>query len=219
MAEPLRAKPSGSAFGGLDDDLLPAIDRIVRRANASPSRISRVAVSAGPGGYTGLRVACAAAKMIALARGGACDCVRVRSAHSALVGTWAGLNAAESSVVAVMLASKGETSWCEVYQVEHTDPVAARAIAEPRLIDASNVPELLALSVSHVIGDRYVPASIRGAVCARGIPMHAPRFDAIGVLKLAVSGSGGDPEALNPIYPREPDAVTLWRQRHPPTAR
>jgi hypothetical protein len=43
-----------------EDDLMPAIDRLFRAAGASPKDIRRVAVSAGPGGFTGLRSAIAA---------------------------------------------------------------------------------------------------------------------------------------------------------------
>ena len=43
------------------DELLPAIERILRDAGASPHDISRVAVSTGPGSFTGIRVGIATA--------------------------------------------------------------------------------------------------------------------------------------------------------------
>lgn len=45
---PLKDKPTASR-------LLPALDFLVRDAGADKRSISRVAVSAGPGGFTGLR--------------------------------------------------------------------------------------------------------------------------------------------------------------------
>ena len=67
--EPLRPSRQNApgaprtGHGGQDDDLMPAIDRLFRRRAARPSDLSRVMVSVGPGGYTGLRIACAVGKM------------------------------------------------------------------------------------------------------------------------------------------------------------
>jgi tRNA A37 threonylcarbamoyladenosine modification protein TsaB len=70
--------------GRNEDDLLPAIDRACRRAGIAARQIARVGVSVGPGGYTSLRVACAAGKMIAEAVGALC--VPVSSAAVAALG-------------------------------------------------------------------------------------------------------------------------------------
>src|SRR5262245_58553079 len=55
-----------------DDDLVPSIDRVFRRAGCSPGEIGLVGVSIGPGGFTSLRIAIAAAKMICEATGSRC---------------------------------------------------------------------------------------------------------------------------------------------------
>src|SRR6185295_10090138 len=87
-------------------DLLPAIDRLFRRAGLSPAdlRGGAVAVSAGPGGFTGLRIAIAAAKMLA-------ETLQVR-----LIGVPSALVAAEAHAgegpIIVALACKNETFWC-----------------------------------------------------------------------------------------------------------
>ena len=46
--------------------LLPAIDHLLTQSHASLSQISAIAVSAGPGSYTGLRVGLAVAKGLAM---------------------------------------------------------------------------------------------------------------------------------------------------------
>ncbi|KAF0243770.1 MAG: hypothetical protein FD180_3093 [Planctomycetota bacterium] len=49
--------------------LVPALDRILRKAGIAPKELGLVAVDVGPGSYTGVRVGVAAARMLALAVG------------------------------------------------------------------------------------------------------------------------------------------------------
>src|SRR6185503_7170285 len=86
-----------------DDDLLPAIDRLMRRASASPRDLAAVGVSIGPGGFTGLRIAISTAKMFAEALGA--QLVAVPSALVAAEGH------SGKSPFLVGLASKGESCW------------------------------------------------------------------------------------------------------------
>lgn len=51
------------------DDLVPAIDRLLRRHGLAPRDLGAVAVSIGPGGFTGLRLAVTTAKMFAFTLG------------------------------------------------------------------------------------------------------------------------------------------------------
>ena len=50
-------------------DLVPAIDAVFRRHGASPRELGAVYVSLGPGSFTGLRIAVATARMLALTTG------------------------------------------------------------------------------------------------------------------------------------------------------
>lgn len=52
-----------------DDDLMPAIQRLFLNSPWPPSSLSHVYLSIGPGGFTGLRVATATAKMLAFSLG------------------------------------------------------------------------------------------------------------------------------------------------------
>lgn len=54
---------------GRGDDFLVRIDEICRQAGVTPRQISAVAVGAGPGSFTGLRIGMATAKGIAFAAG------------------------------------------------------------------------------------------------------------------------------------------------------
>src|SRR5687767_12602677 len=48
-----------------DDDFMPAVDRLFHRMKLTPEDLQAVGVSIGPGGFTGLRIAVSAAKMLA----------------------------------------------------------------------------------------------------------------------------------------------------------
>lgn len=60
--------------------LLPMIDRVVRQADISPADIGLVAVTAGPGSFTGVRIGMSTAKGIAFGCG--CEIVPVSSLES-----------------------------------------------------------------------------------------------------------------------------------------
>jgi len=67
-AEPL-ALESESMERGHAEALLPLVERVVARVEGHFSALDRVAVTIGPGSYTGLRVGIAAARAIGLAAG------------------------------------------------------------------------------------------------------------------------------------------------------
>jgi tRNA threonylcarbamoyladenosine biosynthesis protein TsaB len=57
------------AAAGASSALLPAVDGVVRGAGREPGEVTAVAVGAGPGSFTGLRIAAATAKGIVAALG------------------------------------------------------------------------------------------------------------------------------------------------------
>ena len=197
--EPVRP----SSRGGHDDDLMPAIDRLFKRAGVDPrsGTLGRVAVSIGPGGYTSVRVACAAGKMIAEACGA--RCVGVPSAGVVLESMPA---EARSGAVAVALAGKNDSAWVQVF--------AEGAEGGPgRLMTAADVPKLFGAGVRMIVADRFLPAPLRAAAMSAGMEFREPVFDAAACLRLGARLPAVDPVELVPIYPREPDAVTLWRAK------
>ncbi len=189
--------------GGHDDDLMPAIDRLFRRLGVSPGSgdLERVAVSAGPGGYTSVRVACAAGKMIAEATGA--RCVRV---ESSLVALHSAPERVRRGHVCVLMASKGASAWGRVF---------ASGVAEGPggVIDARGLELLVDRGVGAVIADEHMPKEMREVADRRGVEMIPAAYRAEACARLGVEGEPIDPMDLLPIYPREPEAVTLWRAR------
>ena len=196
-----QVRPSGR--GGHDDDLMPAIDRLFRGGNITPrgGTLARVAVSIGPGGYTSVRVACAAGKMIAEASGA--KCVAVPTASVAIESL---TDHGQRAHIAVALAGKGETAWVQVFD--------AGIAAQPgRIITAADIGGLNASGVRLLIADSFLPAPMRAAAEQFGWTIVPPIFDAAACLRVGARLPALDPADLVPLYPREPDAVTLWRAR------
>jgi tRNA A37 threonylcarbamoyladenosine modification protein TsaB len=191
--------------GRNEDDLLPAIERACAAAAVRADHIRLVAVSIGPGGYTSLRVACAAGKMIAAAVGAACVGVptplavaRSRSAQS---------DGADARV-GVILAGKDRSAYLTIMPRGGWRPGTLLPLG--KLVTAADFPTD---AIDRVIGDRHIPAEIAALLAARGCQVLPPRFSASACLELASALPETNPVHLVPFYAREPDAVTLWRQR------
>jgi tRNA threonylcarbamoyladenosine biosynthesis protein TsaB len=182
-----------------DDQLMLAIDRVTRRAGATPRDLARVAVSAGPGGFTAVRIAVMAAKIIAEATGA--DCVPIPTAM---------IVARRRPVLpagpfAVALASKGATTYAATFDDR------GEVLGPGRLITAEDLPTL---RIRLLIADRFLPEAIRVAAVGMGIDICAPVFDPVACLEIGRAATGVDPAYALPIYPREPEAVTKWRALH-----
>lgn len=180
-----------------DDDLMPAIDRVCRAAGVRPADLGAVVVSIGPGGYTGLRIAVTTARFIAEATGAAC--IGVPTAEVA-----AGAAARDGRPFAVALASKGEHAFVTPFDAQ------GRPTAAGRVLDAGGVG---VLGLPRLIGDGFLPESMREMASASGISVEPLVLGASCLLRTAAGRESVDPSRLLPLYAREPEAVRLWRAR------
>ena len=191
-----------------DDDLIPCIDRLCRRAGVTPPQIRCVAVSVGPGGYTALRVAVAAAKLIAESSGA--TTIAVPTAVAVALAT----PRSDTRPFGVALAGKSDSSFITAFDPSWPgDNAQPLHLPEGRLVAADG---LAALAIATLIADEHLPAALREQSTRLGIEILAPVFSPAAVLQAAGRLPATDPVQLLPLYAREPEAVTLWRQRHPP---
>jgi tRNA threonylcarbamoyladenosine biosynthesis protein TsaB len=194
---------------GHAEALLPMIDRVIAAAGAAPAGLTAVAVSTGPGGFTGIRAGIAAAQGVALA------------ARAPLIGI--------SSFAAVAITIEtGDTvslvaldSRREDFYVQFFGPGG-----EPRGAPAAILPERLSTYVADAIGE--TPLRIAGDAAAEAaaalsgrariavLPSTAP--DARGVLAAAARSLDGALGVARPLYLRPPD-VTVAKSRRPVGAR
>jgi len=192
------SEPLSSIRGGRDD-LHPAIERLRARTGRGPDRLASVAVSVGPGGYTGLRVAVSAAALIA-----ECAGIGVVELPTALVA--ARSVPLDSAPRGIVLASKGDTCHLSVQPDQHT--------LEDRGVVRADAFE--ALDLTGVLADAHLPAPVRDRLDALGVRIEPIRFAPEHACALAAELDTIDPVAVRVRYAREPDAVTQWRLRHPP---
>ena len=183
--------------------MMPAIERMFARRGVGARDVGLVMVSVGPGGYTGLRIACAVGKMIAEVAGA--KCVAVPTAM--VVGRRVEARVWDVGGVVVALASKGETAW--VQRVERDGRVQ-----DGRVVNASAMAGMVEAGVRTVVADRFLPGSMRGECARLGVAVVAPVFDASAMFELGEARPRSiDAVELVPVYPREPDAVVLWREK------
>ena len=192
------------------EDVLPAIERLCARAGITREHIGAVALNGGPGGFSGLRIAHAAAQVIAESMS-----IPILQISAAVVATEsardAGLLTAKQTVW-VALAAKNDGCWmAKVSNVNlesmYPEEVAVRTIAQWPL-----------KSGEVLIADEHLPASWRARALELNIKIIALEPTAAAVLRVArrmlAAHITVEPEHALVVYPREAEAVRLWRERH-----
>jgi tRNA threonylcarbamoyladenosine biosynthesis protein TsaB len=204
------------------DMLFPTIDEILASIGAGPADVAAIAVSIGPGGFTGLRIATTAAKCMADALG--VPIVAVPSALVAACGASVGASVGAGEEAGdgpwlVALASKGASAWITGVVGKGADVVVdgtpgLRTAEELRSISTSTS----GVGFRTLLADEYAPAALVDHARSAGLRRAQPSFRArdcwsVGQAMLA-RGETIDPLRVAPLYPREPEAVSLWRERH-----
>lgn len=181
--------------------ILPAIARLLADAGSAIEALTAIAFGAGPGSFTGLRIACGVAQGLALAR-----------ALPVLgVGTLEALAEASGAerVVACLDARMGEVYHAAYRRgargwIEASAPALVRPAEAPVPGDDGWVG-----CGSGFLAHRAALAARLGGRLARVDPAAVPRASAI--LKLALprlaAGAGRDPAEAVPLYVR--DTVAL----------
>jgi tRNA threonylcarbamoyladenosine biosynthesis protein TsaB len=197
---------------GQAEALLPMVEEVMRAAGCAVTALGCVAVTTGPGSFTGIRVGLAAARGIALANDlpliGVSSFVAARRA-----ATIAPPRA--SAVVLVALESRRADLYVQLF--DHT----GQPLSEP----APVLPEALAAAAA--VAAKTRPLMIVGDAAARAAVLLAGRHDTllvedvppavIGLVETAirqwrVGGRGG---AVNPLYLRPPNVTPAGARQGP----
>lgn len=186
-----------------------------REAGLSPADLGAVAVATGPGGFTGLRVSIAFAKGVAFARG-----IPAVAVPSALLLAASSAEAGEPGPWLVALATKGATAHATVVgrgAVESSVAAIGEAgalLGGEALLGAA---ESVAVAGGVVIADEHLDPGLRAELARRGVGIRPFAVSSAAFIRVARAmlerGGAVDPLELAPIYAREPEAVTKWRER------
>ena len=193
-----------------DDDLMPAVARAFDRIAAAPQSLAEVYISIGPGGFTGLRIAIATAKMLALATG--CRIVAVPECLAAAEAVAIGSGGTDLAPVAVCLAGKQGEFWCAI------SPTIGRSeghvLTAAEVIRQASDAGITRICISQPLDSVAQLVAQARAAALEVVESHPDALQVFAVgRRLAESGCFISAPQLAPIYPREPEAVRIWRQR------
>src|SRR5439155_16275699 len=210
------AEAAWSGAGSRGGKLLPMIDSVLRKAGVTPSAIEAIAVSVGPGSFTGVRVGLATAKGIILGT------QALLIGVSTLEALAAGYRFHKAMIGALLDAGRGEV-YAGLYQYTGAElrQLCPEAVVSP---DAIAV-QALALTTGeiHLIGDgvaRYrerLEVAFQGRARVtdegcRAVPMAAWVAQlAFGQLQKSETGTSPDREVV-PVYLRRAEAETNWEK-------
>lgn len=189
------------------DHLPPSIEDLLREADIDRRGLHGIAVSEGPGGFTGLRISVALAQGIAEAL--RIPTLGVASAAVAAAGT---LDEMDRRDALVVMATKRGTAWVE--RVESVGEPPRRISSGGRIVDHGTAPDV-AIDEGVVLADPRQDPSVVAALAAHAATTVEPRFSAAALLGIAErtppDAGWGDPARLAVRYPRVPEAVSKWR--------
>ena len=197
----VRAEGTWHAQRRHDDHLFPEIDHLLRLAGIGPADVTRVAVTIGPGSFTGLRVAIAAAQGIA--RASSAEAVGVPTLDVAAHP----FAAPHARVCALIPAGRGE-HYAAMYRHrrgawERTTPIETATVAELARRVARDTLFVGELDEGAMTELRAALGSRASFAPASAMVRRAGHLAEIGWARIE-QGQGTRGEALEPLYIREP---------------
>jgi len=209
------------------DDLIPLIDRALAGAGIALRDLAAIAVGAGPGSFTGLRIGMATAKGLCFAAGlpmWAVSSLAALALDAADVEPLAGASLAGGPLADALLVPAFDARRGEVcagfYRVagDLVEALADERIASPAQL-AADIGELLRerrLARALLVGDAVTTHG--AALAAAAQPLRGARVtpSARSVARLALAGPGVDVlRAGTPVYIRPSAAEVMFPDGNP----
>ena len=192
----IAAHESRPMVRGHAEALIPLIARVLERSRLTFSEIDRIAVTTGPGSFTGLRVGISAARGIALATD------KPAVGLSTLAAFAAPFIAADDTLpVVVAIDARHDHVYLQVFGPGGRTLVAARLVPlrEALRAAATGAPRLVG-TAANLLAAAW-PAGERAPTVVE--QRQAPDIDWVARLGAAVVETGSPPK---PLYLRAPDA-------------
>ena len=195
------------------ETLVANIEEVLRLADVNREELSAVAVSLGPGSFTGLRIGLAAAKAIAYA-------LSIPLVGVPTLEVLAAAFPSPGAIVAPLIDAQKGNGYFALYRFTETGLVCEKdvCVASPEEIaDAianEESPVTLAGDFARKLMQKGVelPKNASLAPITHIMP-RAALVAARAVVRLE-NGEGKSPMELEPIYVRRSEAEVLWEKRH-----
>ena len=199
------------------ETLMPHIEQVLKMAGKTKADLTGIAVSIGPGSFTGLRIGLAVAKTMAYVL--KLPLVGV----STLAAMAAHLPVPGVTIVGMLDAQKGN-AYVESYQWQNGELKTLKEVSVCKLTDA--IAELATVTgpvvimgdavQKKVIGKIELPANV--TVASPHILMPRAACVAMVGQKMLQANKVANVMNLEPVYIRRSEAEVLWEKRHPQEA-
>ncbi len=189
---------------GQSEALMPMVMEVLGEAGATFPELDLIAVTTGPGAFTGIRIGLAAARGMALAAD--LPCLGVTTLD--VVAEGVGRDRPAGSAILVVLNAKRKDVYAQAFDAGLTP------MGPPRAVPARGLADMARASGGNpvvVVGDaaaEAVAALAQSGVAA--VPGDAPGISDAAVLAFIAAGRwrpGMVPPAPAPLYLRPPDAT------------
>jgi len=191
----LRAHEAQAMARGHAEALMPMVDRVMQAAGLSFSALDRIAVTVGPGSFTGLRVGISAARGLGLAAEKQVVGVTTLSAFAAP-------HLGESGApILSAIDARHDHVYMQVVGGDGTALVRPRVVAMTDVFEAASFGELhLVGNAARVVADRWPADAVQ--------PAGVDQQTAPDIAWVAWLGAAADPAASRPrpLYLRPVDA-------------
>jgi tRNA threonylcarbamoyl adenosine modification protein YeaZ len=190
---------------GHAEALIPLIDRVMKQANMAFSALDRIAVTTGPGSFTGLRVGISAARGIALAASKPAVGLTTLAAYAA-----PHIAHDDKTAVAVAIDARHQHVYLQVFGP------GGRTLISPRIASVADAVRAAGHGAVRIVGTGAT--MLAAAWPSRDAPpalideRRAPDIVWVGRLAVAADESASDPK---PVYLRAPDAQPQDASRLP----
>lgn len=202
-----RAEAVGQAHS---ERILPMVQALLDEANLRLADCDAIAFGAGPGAFTGLRIACGVAQGLAFGSGR--PVVAVGNLEALALAASEAAPAARS-VLAAIDARMREVYWA-LYSI---DSAAITELCAPALAPSGELAAICRRHAPDLVAGNALRAfpEVRAALCCATAP--DARADAASIARLALrrlaQGGAVPPELAAPVYVRDRVALTVDERR------
>ncbi|VAX08201.1 tRNA threonylcarbamoyladenosine biosynthesis protein TsaB [hydrothermal vent metagenome] len=200
---------------GQAERLVPMCLEVCDKADVTFEDLTAIAVTRGPGAFTGVRIGLATAKGLALALGLPLVAVTTLEAVAQNLAEAMGRpqNKLPVGRMAIALDARRSEVYLQVFDITGRDDMPIlRPVSEPAAVPLMKISDYLDEKVTHLVGtgaDLVKPYLAREFIRKIAFPAakNQPNAGRVGLIAAKRLKAGEIPDNIAPLYLRAPDAV------------